>query len=216
MEITAEIQALLDKQKEELESKFQKDNEGLVNKVNELLGEKKSEAEKRKIAEETAKIEAAKKSGEIETLEKTLRQGFESERKSLSEEIELLKSSILNGKKSEALTEASAIFISPDIGRVMLGQLIDVDRTDSGVVTKYKNLNGEVVTTNFAEFKEYLKSNDTFKSLLKGADSSGGGANGGHSGDGRAKSLKEMTATEEAQFANENPEQYKRMLANIK
>jgi hypothetical protein len=53
--------------------------------------------------------------------------------------------------------------------------------------------------------------NSRYSDFIKGTQAAGGGANGSRSTGGASKSLKDMTATEEAQFANEFPEQYKQL-----
>lgn len=156
--------------------------EGLKAKNAELLSEKKAEAQRRKDAEEAAKakeLDAARNAGKIEEVEKALSEKYESQIAQLNGQVESLNGEILSGKASTVLESLAGKFVSPDAAKLMLQPMIDVQRSENGVVTSFKGLDGNVITTDPKEFSEYLASEDAFKSMLKGVESSGGGANGG-------------------------------------
>jgi len=155
---------------------------GLKAKVEELLNEKKTEAGKRKEAEEAAKskdLEAAKAAGKIEEVEKALSLQFGGEIEKLKGELDDRNNEILSGKKETLLESLSSKFVSPDTAKLMLANMVETVRSDDGIVNNFKGLDGSVVTTDVTKFAEYLSSQDSFKPLLKGVDSSGGGASGG-------------------------------------
>lgn len=176
---------------------------GLKAKVEELLGEKKSEAQRRHEAEEAAKakeLEAAKAAGKIEEVEKALRAQFEKDLSSLKDTNTSLNNEILGGKKETLLESLSSKFVSPETAKLMLSNMVDVVRSDNGVVTNFKGLDGAVVTTDSSEFVKHISGLDSFKPLMKGVDSSGGGAAGGKGstgGAGTPKSLAEAKTKEE-------------------
>jgi hypothetical protein len=73
------------------------------------------------------------------------------------------------------------------------------------------NINEAGVTgVSIENYSNIVVSNDSYSKYVVGTQSSGGGANGGHS-NGRAvtKTFGEMTRTEQSVFANENPIEYK-------
>jgi len=154
---------------------------GLKSKVEELLSEKKTEATKRKEAEEAAKskdLEAAKAAGKIEEVEKALSEKYGGEIEKLKADLAGRDSEILTGKKETVLESLAGKFTSPETARLMLANMVETVRSEDGIVNNFKGLDGTVVTTDTAKFAEYLSSQDSFKPLLKGVDSSGGGATG--------------------------------------
>lgn len=91
---------------------------------------------------------------------------------------------------------------------------LQADIVEGKPVTKVLDLEGSPSALSVEELQKEFLSNQKFSSIIVASKASGGGANGGRKGGGGAtKKLSEMSATEEAQFANQNPEQYKQMLA---
>jgi antitoxin component HigA of HigAB toxin-antitoxin module len=160
---------------------LEKETAGLKSKVEELLNEKKTEAQKRKEAEEAAKnkdLEAAKAAGKIEEVEKALSDKYGKEIEKLTAELGERNAEILTGKRDTVIESLAGKFTSPETARLMLANMVETVRGDNGIVTNFKGLDGTVVTTESDKFSEYLSSQDSFKPLLKGVDSSGGGAAG--------------------------------------
>ena len=154
---------------------------GLEAKVDELLTEKKTEAARRKEAEEAAKakeLEAAKSAGKIEEVEKALAEKYENELSALKNQLSERDTEILTGKKDTAIETLTNKFTSPETARLMLANMVETVRSEDGIVTNFKGLDGAVVTTDPVKYTEYLSSQDSLKPLLKGVDSSGGGASG--------------------------------------
>lgn len=168
---------------------LEKETAGLKSKVEELLNEKKTEAQKRKEAEEAAKnkdLEAAKAAGKIEEVEKALSDKYGKEIEKLTAELGERNAEILTGKRDTVIESLAGKFTSPETARLMLANMVETVRSDNGIVTNFKGLDGTVVTTESDKFSEYLSSQDSFKPLLKGVDSSGGGAAGSTSKSGGA------------------------------
>tara|TARA_R110000803_G_scaffold181154_1_gene243545 strand:+ start:43 stop:690 length:648 start_codon:yes stop_codon:yes gene_type:complete len=67
------------------------------------------------------------------------------------------------------------------------------------------------VTKDMAALKDSIIKNDAYKNYIKVEVGSGAGSAGSTTTHGQAKSLSQMTATEEAAFANSQPEQYAQM-----
>lgn len=76
-------------------------------------------------------------------------------------------------------------------------------------------VDGEIVPVdaakNIKEITQAIVQDDAYSKYVKLDVGSGAGAAGSNSTSGQAKSLSDMNATEEAQFANSNPEQYAQM-----
>ena len=72
---------------------------------------------------------------------------------------------------------------------------------------------GNLTALTLADLDKEFDANSRYAKFIKGTQAAGGGAEGSKFTGGVRKSLKEMTATEEAQFANENPEQYRQMIS---
>jgi len=74
---------------------------------------------------------------------------------------------------------------------------------------------GQPTVLNVQEFKKKGVDSGEFKSLITANNSSGGGAAGAVKGGGATggeKKIADMNATEQAQFANKNPEKYREYL----
>jgi hypothetical protein len=74
---------------------------------------------------------------------------------------------------------------------------------------------GQPTVLNVQEFKKKVVDSGEFKSLITANNSSGGGAAGAVKGGGATggeKKIADMNATEQAQFANKNPEKYREYL----
>jgi SMC interacting uncharacterized protein involved in chromosome segregation len=188
-----------------ISSALETETAGLKAKVEELLSEKKTEAEKRKEAEEAAKgkeLEAAKAAGKIEEVERALTEQWGGKVSKLEAQLADRDGEILNGQKASVLESLAGKFVSPDAAKLMLSNMVETVRSENGIVNNFKGLDGSVLTTDVDTFIEHLTSNDSFKPLLKGVDSSGGGASGGSKGAGGAgtpKTLAEATTPEARQ-----------------
>jgi hypothetical protein len=152
---------------------------------------------------EKIKNEALKQAGDWETLEANLKASHQSELDKYKEQIAGRDKMIL-GKQTEAvINELANQFVDPNVGKMMLKNMVTTNYSESGdVVTSLNGLDGQSLATDAATFADKLKGIDGFSSVLKGVDSSGGGAQGG-SGSGAAGG--KMTLTEMAMKANSDP-----------
>lgn len=170
------------------------DTTGLKKKVDELLAEKKAAAEKTKAAEADAlkaKEEAARKSGDLKTLEETLTAKYAGQLDELQKQVKERDSLILGGKKDALVAELSGMFVSPAAAKLMLNNLVQVEYGEGGaIVQKFVGLDGKPVTTDPKEFAKHLQGEKELASYIKASSASGGGANGGGNGGGGAKTMK--------------------------
>ncbi len=213
MEITPEIQALLDAQKAELKSEFEASIQGLKQNNSDLLDEKK-EAQRIKdeaVARAGAEaLEAAKAKGDIESVTSS----YDEKVLGLEAKIESMEQQNIAGTKSQLASD----FMSR-IGATgsQLGQdamkseyLARIDVRDGKTVVL--NPNGELTALSIEDLDNEFLSNSRYDKYLTGSKASGGGANGSKATNGVCKPLSEMTATEEARYANEFPDQYQQLI----
>ena len=162
---------------------------GVLEKNSQLLSEKKNakasalqaETDRQQMAEQQAKT-----NGDMEALEKTLTAKHSSIEEGYKTQLGQLNELILGGKKNEAINDIAGSFLSADAGKLMLSNMVSTGYSeDNKVITQFKNLNGEVITTDKAEFIKYLKETPAFTPILKAVDSAGGGSIGSKSS-GRA------------------------------
>lgn len=172
------------------------DVEGLKSKNQELLGKLKEQSKKAQDAEDATKKqqqEAAKLAGQMDEFEASVRGEYEPKIQAYESEIEGLKGRLLNGEKDRLVESLASKFVSEQVGRMAVSSLIEVSQSeDGGVVTSFKDLDGQVITTDRAKFEEYLTGQEDFKPVLRGVDSSGGGASGGASGAGKASGANDV------------------------
>ena len=158
---------------------------GVLEKNAQLLGEKKSAKERALLAETDKQQMAeqqAKTNGDMEALEKTLTAKYSAAEDGYKSQLEQLNGLILGGKKNEAINEIASNFLSADAGKLMLSNMVSTGYGDDNkVITQFKNLNGEVITTDKNEFVKYLQGDKAFTPILKAIDSAGGGSLGNKS-----------------------------------
>lgn len=182
---------------------------GLKSNNDRLLAEKK---EAKRLADEAAAARliadqaAAKKSGELETFEKTLRGEYTPQLEAKDKIIAARNERILTSEKKAVVSSLSGMLID-DSATDLLGMLVRTEFDGDDVVTKFVGADGNVITTDVEQFKKYLCEHKAFSHLLKADAATGGGANGGKHRGG-ATNFASMTLTEKAKLANENPALY--------
>lgn len=114
----------------------------------------------------------------------------------------------------EALRLATDISTVPDVFKDVIRKRLTLDEADGKPVVKVLGEDGTVSDMKVEALGEEYMANEKYAAILTGSKASGSGASGSSKG-GRAtaKKLSEMSATEEAAFANEKPAEYERMLA---
>ena len=110
LEITPEIQALLDAQKSELAAKFEQDTEGLLKAKNELLAEKKAAKDEA----EAARLAKAAKDKDVTTLSESYEQKLQAEREAIAA-MKAENSKLMNGIKQAEIGKISSAFVDSNV-----------------------------------------------------------------------------------------------------
>jgi hypothetical protein len=173
------------------------DVSGLKAKVDELLGEKKLAERKAREAEELARTEreeAARKSGNVEELEKSWSEKFnrreaelngllEQERGTLSGQIR----DLTVGRNATDIASALAI---PGSAKALLPHIerrLSVEQRDGKPVVVVLDQQGKLSAATLDELKAEFANDTAFAPLIAGSKASGGGAAGAGGGGGAAK-----------------------------
>lgn len=115
---------------------------------------------------------------------------------------------------SEAMRIATELSIVPDIFKEQVRKRLALEEVDGKPVLKVLGEDGSPTDMKLEALSEEMFANEKFAPILSGSRASGGGATGSpKTGRAAPKKLSEMTATEEAAFANEKPAEYERMIA---
>lgn len=165
----------------------------------ELLGEKKREANKRREAEEAARAAADEKAHATKDYEQLFKSS-EAEREKSKAELETLKTGIANEKTvNEATKIASALAEGTNVE--LLADFVKRRLTYNDGEIKVVNQKGELTVSTTDDLTKEFQNDVRYSALLKGNQSSGGGANGGKNGSGAAKTLtrKEFEALDHLQ-----------------
>ena len=185
--LQAKVQAAIESKQKE----WEESTSGLKTKVDELLGEKKKEAQKRREAEEAAKREAEEKA-KSENDFKQLYESSESERTALAHKLQELEQGITREKvNGEAARIAASL--TKDTGKAELLKKEISSRlslTDDGL--KVLDESGNLTVSTLEDLTAQVKERYAF--LVDGSPASGGGATGAR-GSAEAKA-KEITRSE--------------------
>lgn len=175
----------------------QEDVSGLKAKVDELLGEKKAAEKKAREAEEAARLEReelARKSGNVEELERSWTEKFtrreaeltgtlEQERATLSGQIrDLTVGRTATDIASALAVQGSAKALLPHIER-----RLSVEQRDGKPVVVVLDAQGKLSAATLDELKAEIANDAAFAPLIAGSKASGGGAGGAGGGGGAPK-----------------------------
>ncbi|MFJ2527830.1 hypothetical protein [Pseudomonas helmanticensis] len=175
----------------------QEDVSGLKAKVDELLGEKKAAEKKAREAEDAARLEreeAARKSGNVEELERSWTEKFtrreaelngmlEQERGTLSGQIrDLTVGRTATDIASALAVQGSAKALLPHIER-----RLSVEQRDGKPVVVVLDALGKLSAATLDELKAEIANDAAFAPLIAGSKASGGGAGGAGGGGGAPK-----------------------------
>lgn len=185
------------------------DVSGLKAKVDELLAEKKAEADKRKRAEEEARIareEKARKEGDYKSLAESYEQKLNELQAQIKERDE-------RAAKSEI--ERTAMALAADLAegpnqKILSRFLADRLRYEDGTV-KVTDKDGKLTISTLDQLKEEFRTSADFASLVIGSKASGGGASGQHHGGGAAKKFSDMNEQERVALYRQDPAEYARL-----
>ena len=157
----------------------------LLNRNNELLAETKKNKEQRRQAEADAAKKAREKA-EAENDYKQLYESSENERNALQSQLDSMNNKIANDKtKSEAMK--IAIELADGANAEILSDYISrrLKFTDDGI--KVTDESGNLTVSSLDDLKKEFAGSARFSSLIKGKQSSGGGASGGAKGGSAAE-----------------------------
>lgn len=184
---------------------------GLKAQNNALLSEKKTAAQKAKDAEQArllAEQTAAKNAGKMDEFEKTLRSQYEPILAEKDSKLNALSERILGAERKAVLGSMVADFIDPSAADV-LAPFIKTEFDGENIVTKFTGPDGNVITTDPAQFKKYLREHKAFSHLMKADAATGGGAGGNKSTSGGAAGTMKRS-----DFESLNPTARKQFMAS--
>jgi len=153
---------------------------GLKESRDTLLKEKKQvslAAKEAEAARVLAEQENAKKSGELDKFEASLRGEFDKERGGLTSKLEALTNRVVGESKKAVLSSFSSDFIATE-SIDLIGQLVKTEFDGENVKTQYTDFSGNVITTDAAEFKKWMGNHPAISHLMKADAANGGGAPG--------------------------------------
>lgn len=168
---------------------------GLKTKNDELLGEKKSAAQRAKDEEAQrilAQQEAAKSSGKLEEFEKTIRGQYEPQLAERDKRLSVMQERILGSERKSVINSFLGDFVDPSAADV-LSLLVKTEFDGDEVVTKFVGADGKVITTEPEQFRKYLREHKAFSHLMKADAATGGGAGGNKNANGGATGNSQLT-----------------------
>lgn len=158
-------------------------------------------ARQAKEADEKAALAEARRTGDLAALEKTLAEQTQSKINEAMSEVDKYKSLALGGKKESIINELASSFVSPEAAKMILSQMVEVGINENNeAVSTFKDTSGKLISTDSKVFADWIKSQDAFKPLIKGVESSGGGANGSSGSSGAAPSSVDQRSQKVAQI----------------
>lgn len=203
MDLT-DIEGLTEEQQAAILERHQQDVEGLKNKNNELLGKYKDTqsglTEAQKAAQEAqeraqaAEEERLKISGTAEELKAFYAAQLEEAEAKLKGELERTSSALRERDKAGVITDVLSHVDSRfhSAAKALLDSTINLDYNSEGKPVITFKEGDKVVSDSISGFIEHAKGSDSWKHLIKAADSSGAGANNsrqmGGAIDGKANS----------------------------
>ncbi|SCZ74106.1 MULTISPECIES: hypothetical protein [unclassified Pseudomonas] len=190
------------------------DVSGLKSKVEELLAEKKSEADKRKAAEEQARLEreeALRKSGNVEELEKSWSEKYSRREAELNGQLEsersTLQGQIRDLTVGRTATEIATTLAIPGSAKALLPHIerrLSVEQRDGKPTVVVLDQAGKLSATTLEELKSEFTKDPAFGPLIAGSKASGGGAGGAGNGGGAALKRSEMSSVAKREFITAN------------
>lgn len=230
-------QAEFDALSDALKALYKKDGEAFILELEDdesfsaLKEEKRKEKEAREVAEaelakrvkadeaaaETLRLErekSAKASGDVEALESSWKEKHEKDVAAARSEGETAKAALKGIFINKVAKDiADAISTVPDLIVDKIRARLDLEISDGVPITRVLDANGKPSALSLDDLQKEFVDNKSYAAIIKASDAIGGGAGAGNDGNGvPKKKLSEMTATEEAQFANKYPAEYQRMV----
>jgi riboflavin biosynthesis pyrimidine reductase len=164
------------------------DVSGLKSKLEELLSEKKTEAEKRRQAEEAAKLaaeEAARKTGDIGALENSWREKMAAREQELLNQLKAKDSAIIDmtsGQTAVKLAAELAVQGSADVLLPHIKSRLRTEYRNDQPVTVVLDREGRPSAMTIDDLKKEFVGNAAFAPLIVASKASGAGRTVGESG----------------------------------
>lgn len=184
---------------------------GLKNKVEELLREKKAEADARRDEEEKrrqAEEDAAKEKGDFEALSKSYLEKIQSLESKISE---MEKETETKEIQRQAMVIASEI--SSGHNQEILSTFIESRLRMDGDDLKVTDEKGNLTISTIDQLKEEFKTNPKFGALVDGPKGSGSGASENNGTGGAGKKYSELTEGEKKHLYETDREEFNRLKA---
>ena len=180
---------------------------GMEKNYQKLLSETK---EAKRLAQEAQETEA-KKSGDIESLEKYHAEAIGKKDSMISE----LQYAMTGSANNAFIADILGMFKdeSQALAKAWIQDKLQSEYADGAITTKFLDAGGGLVSTDSASYKEYLKGVDFLQSHLKGVQMNGGGAAGSNTGSGAVdKKFADYSSGELVKIKRQNPEFYQKLL----
>lgn len=212
----SKIEGLTEEQSAAITAILNTETEGLRNKNEELIGEKRSM--QGSVAEQAQALEDARKAANKIAEEKLVAEGKYAEALEMrekenaeltakaNEEAAKAKDALTSYHKGNALNSALDLIHSDykDLAKAQLSNMLKIGYNDQGeAITTYEH-DGKVVANNVDEFKGWASEQPAFKKILNGVDSSGANTTQSRgSASATNKPYSEMTLQERAKINNQ-------------
>jgi len=188
----------------------QEDVSGLKSKVEELLAEKKAEAEKRKAAEDQAtkdREEALRKAGNVEELERSWSEKYSRRETELTGQLETERTT-LHGQIRELTVGRAAADLANELAitgsaKALLPHIerrLDVELREGKPTVVVRDASGKASASTLDELKKEITADAAFAPLIAGSKASGGGAPGARGVGGAALKRSEMTSEAKREY----------------
>jgi DNA repair exonuclease SbcCD ATPase subunit len=180
--------------------------------------EKKAKDLADKLAEMEAQLEElrtgeSRKKGDVDALEKSYKEKITKLENDYKAQLQARDASLQTLLVDNVATSLAAkISTKPNVILPHIRSRLRVETVDGKPTTRVLDKDGQLSALTLEELEKDFLASDDFAPIIVGSKAKGSGAAGRLPGGGATKKLSDMTATEEARFANEHPEDYKRML----
>ena len=210
MEITAEIQALLDQQKADINKERDELEKGLKKNRDDLLEEKDQiQRDKQALADIAEADRLAKAAAEGDT--KTLQESYLQRESALQAQIDEMKNKNVSAKKEAVANSFVKEFgIDDPFSRESLADAYKkrIDIRDGNVVVL--DPTGSLTALTVEDLNKEFISASKYANHIKGTGATGGGATGNKSGGAALKKPKDMNSTERIAFKQNDPHGFKK------
>lgn len=173
--------------------------------------EKELKIAKDKLAETTTAD--ARKAGDIDALEKSWKAQHQAAKDEGAAEVNKFKSKMEKLLVNDVATQL-AVELTKSV-KIMLPHIkarLKAEFDGEDAITRVLDANGKPSALSLEDLKKEFRANPDFADIIIGSKASGGGARGGNGG-GASKKLSEMNDAERIEFSKNDPEGFKRAVA---